>query len=481
MRFALALTSCLLLMCSIGVAHADKRVALVIGNGAYQHTPALINPKNDAEDIGKTLRGLGFATIVATDLDRAGMSNALDRFSRTVSGANIAIVYYSGHGMQFAGKNYLLPVDAQLQSADDVNRFRLLPLSDIFGVLQHAPGARIVILDACRNNPVEDDLKRRVASIRGGNRDAFLTRGLSRVEANGLIVAYATQANDVAADGTGNNSPFAKALLDNLATPNIDVRQMLFNVQDEVDRLTDGKQRPELSISLVGKFKLKVTVGARENTATARDNKENKTTKENKEVVEIPPLDPAAQAWAVTRDTTSQAVLKDFIRQFGKTVYGSMARARLEELKKTQVAAIPPPAHAMPSPPSAAMAPPPVGTLPGAGGAAPWHALTSDAGTAFDGIWRFEMSGGPYCGVQSGKFPRWISGGIIKEGDGKIVGSIAKNGRFRFENPSRLNKNITVVSQGTIKGETGEGSFFAVGKGCRGTYRIHLVRRLSGR
>jgi uncharacterized caspase-like protein len=295
-RFALALTSCLLLMCSIGVAHADKRVALVIGNGAYQHTPALINPKNDAEDIGKTLRGLGFETIVATDLDRAGMSNALDRFSRTVSGANIAIVYYSGHGMQFAGKNYLLPVDAQLQSADDVNRFRLLPLSDIFGVLQHAPGARIVILDACRNNPVEDDLKRRVASIRGGNRDAFLTRGLSRVEANGLIVAYATQANDVAADGTGNNSPFAKALLDNLATPNIDVRQMLFNVQDEVDRLTDGKQRPELSISLVGKFKLKVTASARENTTIAQDNKKNKTTKENKEVVEIPPLDPAAQA-----------------------------------------------------------------------------------------------------------------------------------------------------------------------------------------
>jgi hypothetical protein len=245
------------------------------------------------------------------------------------------MVYYSGHGMQFAGKNYLLPVDAQLETADDVNRFRLLPLDDLFDVLQHAPGARIIILDACRNNPVEDDLKRRVASIRGGNRDAFMTRGLSRVEANGLIVAYATQANDVAADGTGNNSPFAKALLDNLATPNIDVRQMLFNVQDEVDRLTNGKQRPELSISLVGKFKLKVTVGTRDN----KENKESKESKENKEVVAVPPLDPAAQAWAVTRETKSQAVLEDFIRQFDKTVYGSMARARLEELKKTQVAA----------------------------------------------------------------------------------------------------------------------------------------------
>src|SRR6516165_12442374 len=141
-------------MYSIGIAHAEKRVALIIGNSAYQNAPALINPKNDAQDVGKSLRELGFTTIVATDLNRAGMDDALDRFSRTVGGAEIALVYYSGHGMQFAGKNFLLPVDARLESADDVNRFRLIPLDDVFGVLQGTPGARIVILDACRNNPV---------------------------------------------------------------------------------------------------------------------------------------------------------------------------------------------------------------------------------------------------------------------------------------------------------------------------------------
>ena len=209
-------------MYSVGVAHADKRVALVIGNSAYQNAPALVNPRNDAQDIGKSLRDLGFSTIVATDLDRAGMNDALDRFSRTVGGADIALVYYSGHGMQFAGKNFLLPVEARLENADDVNRFRLMPLEDVFDVLQGAPGARIVILDACRNNPVEDDIKRRLASIPGANRDAFLTRGLSRVVTNGLIVAYATQANDVASDGTGRNSPFATALLHNLGTPDLD-------------------------------------------------------------------------------------------------------------------------------------------------------------------------------------------------------------------------------------------------------------------
>lgn len=289
MRYASAVFVCLILAFSGVMAHAEKRVALVIGNSAYKNAPVLMNPKNDAQDIGKSLRDLGFFTIVATDLDRNGMNDVLDRFSRAVGGAEIALVYYSGHGMQFAGKNYLLPIEARLENADDVNRFRLMPIDDVFDVLQGAQGARIVILDACRNNPVEDDIKRRMASIPGASRDAYLTRGLSRVSANGLIVAYATQANDVASDGAGRNSPFASALLRNLDKPGLDVRQMFFNVQDEVDRVTAGKQRPELSISLVGQYKLKPEA----------------ETSANKEATASAPVDPAAQAWAVIRDTTS--------------------------------------------------------------------------------------------------------------------------------------------------------------------------------
>jgi len=285
-RLASTLIGCLLLMCSVGVALADKRVALVIGNSAYRNAPALVNPRNDAQDIGQSLRDLGFSTIVATDLDRAGMNDALDRFSRTVAGAEIALVYYSGHGMQFAGKNFLLPVEARLENAEDVNRFRLMPVEDVFDVLQGAPGARIIILDACRNNPVEDDLKRRLASLPGANRDAFPTRGFSRVAANGLIVAYATQANDVASDGTGRNSPFAAAFLHHVGTPDLDLRQMLFKVQDEVDRLTGGKQRPELSISLVGEYRLKSATGV----------PANKEVVAAPQVAALPPSPPQAPA-----------------------------------------------------------------------------------------------------------------------------------------------------------------------------------------
>jgi peptidyl-prolyl cis-trans isomerase A (cyclophilin A) len=240
------------------VGHAEKRVALVIGNAAYRHLPQLTNPRNDAEDVGRSLRELGFETIVATDLDRGGMNGVLGRFSRAVEQADIAVVYYAGHGMQFAGSNYLLPVEAKLESAGDVNRFQLMPADDIVEAMRPARGARLLILDACRNNPVEDDLKRRLASAPGANRSAIQTRGFTRISAgDGLIVAYATQANDVANDGTARNSPFTTAFLRHVATPDMDLRQMLFRVQDDVNRATGGRQRPELSISLVGEFKLK--------------------------------------------------------------------------------------------------------------------------------------------------------------------------------------------------------------------------------
>jgi uncharacterized caspase-like protein len=466
-RFALALMGCLLLTYSVSVAHADKRVALVIGNSAYQNAPALINPKNDAQDVGKSLRELGFSTIIATDLDRAGMNDVLDRFSRTISDAEIALVYYSGHGMQFGGRNFLLPVNARLESADDVNRFRLLPVEDVFNVLQGARGARIVILDACRNNPVEDDLKRRMASIQGANRDAFLTRGLSRVEANGLIVAYATQANDVAADGVGHNSPFATALLHNLSTPDIDLRQMLFNVQDEVDRLTGGKQRPELSISLVGQFKLKITV-------PARDNKEpDNKARDNKEVVTAPTLDPAAQAWAATRDTTSQAVLEEFIRQFGSTVYGSMALARLEELKKSQLAAVAP---------AVQPAAPEVSRAPGTGGSLSKLIPPSESPDIpqrilgpYDGIWQLTQTSNRFCTNSTVVRRLKIENNRILANRERDPGQVDSDGTFKYEDLSQNPANFKRIS-GKLSGTSGKGSFYTVGGRCAGTV---VLQRLA--
>jgi uncharacterized caspase-like protein len=304
-------------------AYGDERVALVIGNSAYRTAPPLLNPRNDAEDVGRSLAALGFATIVAVDLDRAAMNDALERFSRIVKGADIALVYYAGHGMQLAGRNYLLPVDARLDGPEDVNRFRLMPLDDILEVMQGAPGARVVILDACRNNPVEEMLKRRIASAPGASRDAVLSRGLMRISAgNGLIVAYATQADEVAGDGRGRNSPFTAAFLHHVATPDLDLRQMFFRVQDEVDRETSGRQRPELSISLVGEFKLRLSPP----------------------VLPPPPL-PAGPAldeltWGILKGTTDIAALRRFLEEFPQSTRKPEAETRIAALENEESARV---------------------------------------------------------------------------------------------------------------------------------------------
>jgi invasion protein IalB len=235
------------------VAPAGRRVALVLGNAAYKYMPSLQNPKNDAADIESALKGLGFETVVATDVDRAGMNGVIERFSRLVQGASVALVYYSGHGMQYGGKNYLLPTDANLETGADVNRYRLVPVDDLAEVLGAANGLQLIVLDACRNNPVERDFKNKIASASGGNRDAASTRGFSRMDArSGLIITYATAPNDVAADGTGRNSPFTRAFLNNVLVPDIDVRQMLFRVQSEVFKSSASRQLPEISSLYVG-------------------------------------------------------------------------------------------------------------------------------------------------------------------------------------------------------------------------------------
>jgi branched-chain amino acid transport system substrate-binding protein len=238
-----------------------RRVALVIGNSSYRSMPSLANPKNDAADVAAALKGLGFETIAATDLTRAAMNSTLSQFSRAVRGADVALVYYSGHGMQFEGKNYLLPVDANLESTADVNRFNLLAVDDLIDILSAAGGMQLIVLDACRNNTVERDFKNRIASAAGGNRDVASTRGFSRIDArSGLIVTYSTAPGQVAADGTGRHSPFTEAFLRNVGTPDMEVRQMLNQVQRDVYSATQHQQISEISSLYIGPdIRLKVS------------------------------------------------------------------------------------------------------------------------------------------------------------------------------------------------------------------------------
>ncbi len=226
-------------------AAASTRVALVLGNGKYQNVPELENPSNDAQDLAQALRGVGFDVIEQHDATRASMSKAVHDFSDRLTGADVALFFYAGHGLQMNGENYLLPVDAQIQNAADV-RLNSIHLSDIQQEMESDGHTNIIILDACRNNPFADKLAQLGRSIG--------SRGLMRMDAEGqgLLIIYSTQPNHIASDGAGRNSPFTAALLKHIATPGLEVRQMVSRVRGDVLAATDKKQTPWDSSSLVG-------------------------------------------------------------------------------------------------------------------------------------------------------------------------------------------------------------------------------------
>jgi hypothetical protein len=230
---------------------ADTRVALVMGNGAYRNVPRLTNPANDAADVAAALKVVGFETIVATDLDRVAMDEATIRFARAARNADIALLYYSGHALQFGGVNYLAPIDTQLTDVADLRR--LVRLDDIVADLQQAKNLRILVLDACRDNPFANVLRRSL----GASRAVAFQRGLANLEnAQGMIVAYATQAGRTAEDGDGRNSPYTAAFLENIKAPE-EIGTIFRRISSDVYESTNHSQLPELSLSIIGEFYLR--------------------------------------------------------------------------------------------------------------------------------------------------------------------------------------------------------------------------------
>jgi hypothetical protein len=325
MRLVAAFACAMMLIC-LGVlpSYAEKGVALVIGNGAYKNAPVLPNPRNDAEDVSAALKRAGFDTIIGLDLDKNGMDDAAIRFARAARDAEVAVFYYSGHAMQFAGFNYLMPVDAKL--TDEADLRRMTRVDDIVADLQQAKNLRILVLDSCRDNPLADDLKRSV----GLTRAASMQRGLTRIDTpQGMIVAYATQAGRTAADGSGRNSPYTAAFLRHIEAPD-EIGVVFRRISADVYKATKHSQLPELSLSIVGEFHLTVTVTT--------------LTSPPLPAPPEPQTDAASQAWLAIKETTSIAILEEFRRQYPGSVYARFANARIEELKMAQVAVVAPPA-----------------------------------------------------------------------------------------------------------------------------------------
>ncbi|MGY4372039.1 putative caspase-like protein [Bradyrhizobium sp. LB1.3] len=230
-----------------GSAQADKRVALVIGNSAYKNAPRLANPVNDAGLVGGMFRNAGFDTVeIKLDLNASEMRRSLREFAARTRDADMAVIYYAGHGIELDGSNYLVPTDAMLETDGDVLD-ETIALDRALYAVEPAKQLRLVILDACRDNPFAKTMKRTLASRAIGG-------GLAKVEPTSpnTMIAFAAKAGSTASDGDSRNSPFAVALTDHLPKPGLDLRKAFGFVRDDVLKKTGNKQEPYVYGSLGG-------------------------------------------------------------------------------------------------------------------------------------------------------------------------------------------------------------------------------------
>jgi hypothetical protein len=252
MMRARSLLACLCLLVAVlsaDTAVADRRVALIIGNSAYKNAPTLANTTADAVELAQLFRSAGFETVILrNDLGVMDFRRTVRDFLLTAEGADIAVVYYAGHGIEIGGMNYLVPVDAKLSRDYDVDD-EAVSLDRIVWALQSVKRLRLILLDACRDNPFPDRMRSAGVGVR-----ALEGRGLVKPIDVGAdtLVAYAAKAGSKSYDGDGPNSPYATALLRHLAEPGIDIRIALGRVRDDVLAMTGGRQEPFIYGSLGG-------------------------------------------------------------------------------------------------------------------------------------------------------------------------------------------------------------------------------------
>jgi hypothetical protein len=252
--FSTATATCLAIALTLLLAlpaAAQKRAALVVGNSAYVNANALLNPANDAGDVAATLKAVGFDVIVGLDLDKRGFDAKVRDFSKVLADADTALFFYAGHGLQVAGRNYLVPIDAQLQNERDLD-FEAVQLDFVLKQMEIERDGKtnIVFLDACRDNPLARNLARSM-----GTRSGSIGRGLAQVQTGvGTFIAYSTQPGNVALDGDGRNSPFTAALIKGVKEPGRNLTAVMIEVRKEVLAATSGKQVPWDHSALTGDF-----------------------------------------------------------------------------------------------------------------------------------------------------------------------------------------------------------------------------------
>ncbi|UVK41737.1 caspase domain-containing protein [Mesorhizobium sp. AR10] len=232
---------------TVTVANAERRIALVLGNSHYQNAPVLPNPVSDAQAMSDRLEKLNFEVISGFDLTKAQTQEKIGQFAKQVRGADIALFFYAGHGLQVSGNNYLLPVDAALEDETSLD-FEAVQVDFILRQMSRETSIRLVFLDACRDNPLADALAKESGGI------STASSGLAEIQIEnggaGTLVAFAAGPNQVAYDGSGEHSPFTTALLAHIGQANVSITEAMNRVTSDVFKATAGRQRPWANVSL---------------------------------------------------------------------------------------------------------------------------------------------------------------------------------------------------------------------------------------
>ena len=289
-------------------AKAEKRVALLIGNSAYQHVVPLANPANDVRLLAAAFRDLGFDVLERQDVGYIGFKKAIRDFTTRLADSGpdtVGFVFYAGHGLQVGGVNYLVPVDAEIEKESDISLYSLDANALMQGLIGVGNRLNVIVLDSCRNNPYKP-------KTRGLN-----SGGLARMDApSGSLIAYSTSPGHVAEDGDSANSPFTRALADEISKPGAIIEIVMKRVRQRVFGATEGRQLPWSSSSIIGEF---CPAGCAPGAAPGNASSEAK--------------DPAHRAWLTIKDSKNRRILRSFSKKYPNSLYAEFARIKMEDLK----------------------------------------------------------------------------------------------------------------------------------------------------
>lgn len=309
---------------TLNAATGERRVALVIGIGDYNHASQLPNPVKDATRIASVLSSIGFDVTLRTNLGINDLRDSVRNFADKADTADVALVYFAGHGIEMAGNNYLIPNDAELRRDRDLDH-EALTLSLVTTAIEGSKRLRVILLDACRNNPFAAQMKL------SGSRTRSVTRGLGKVEPVGnSLVVYASKHGTVAEDGEGSNSPFAEALAETLPQPGIEISLLFRKVRDQVISATNSRQQPFVYGSISGDPFYFIAPKTVVNNVIIQQDKGQKAAS-------------ACSIWPQIATTATKAQVEAFLTECHSGIFYRLAQARLKELKGSAVATLTPP------------------------------------------------------------------------------------------------------------------------------------------